>query len=293
MSMERFSLGRERKAHYRRLARKFRRNPKAMIGLVIVSVLLVTGLFAPYIALYPVEQTDIPNREAPPSLDHPLGTDSLGRDIFSRIVVGVRISLYVGVASIAGALAMGTVVGIIAGYRGGWTDELLMRIVDAMMSFPPVLLALAIVAVAGANLNNLIIALAFVYTPYVSRVARSAAISVSNEAFVEAAIARGETDTYIMTWEVLPNCAGPLLVQGSINISFAILIEAALSFLGLGVQPPTPSWGILVNTGWPYMADAPWMVFFPALAIASAVIGFNMLGDGIRDVLDPQSEIIE
>lgn len=287
------SLTPERKERYRRLVRKFRANPKAMFGLSIVVMLIIVAIFADYIAIHPIEETNIPNREQPPSFEHPMGTDDLGRDIFSRIVMGVRISLYVGITSIAGALVLGTAMGVLAGYRGGWTDELLMRLVDAMMSFPPVLLALAIVAVAGANLTNLVIALAFVYTPYVARVARSAAISVRNEAFVDAAIVRGESEFYVMGREVLPNCAGPLLVQGSINVSFAILIEASLSFLGLGVQPPTPSWGIMVNTGWPFMADAPWMVLFPAGAIALAVIGFNMLGDGIRDVLDPQGEIIE
>lgn len=296
MGLDEFRLTEERKEHYARFARQFRRNQKAMIGVAIVVGLFLVAIVTyliPEIVPYDPGATNVPNREAAPSLEHPMGTDDLGRDVFSRVVLGTQISLYVGFTSISAAMVMGTSIGIVAGYYQGLVDEGLMRAMDAMMSFPPILLALTIVAVMEPSLNNVIIALAFVYTPFIARVARSAALSVRNESYIEAAKARGESDPYIIFREVLPNCVGPLLVQGSINIAFTMLLEASLSFLGLGVQPPEPSWGLMINSGWAYMGDAPWMVFFPALAIAIAVIGFNLLGDGLRDVLDPKGEIIE
>jgi ABC-type dipeptide/oligopeptide/nickel transport system permease subunit len=293
MSTDKFQLTDERKAHYSRFVRKFRGNQKAMIGLVIVLGLFATALFAPVMVPHDPEATNAQDRELAPSIEHPMGTDELGRDIFSRVMMGAQISLYVGFTSISAAMLMGTTIGVVSGYYQGLTDESLMRLMDAMMSFPPILLALTIVAVMDPSLNNVIIALAFVYTPFIARVARSATLSVRNESFVEAAVARGESDTYIIFREVLPNCVGPLLVQASINISFTMLLEASLSFLGLGVQPPTPSWGLMINDGWSYMGDAPWLVFFPALAIGLAVVGFNLLGDGLRDVFDPKGEIIE
>ncbi|MGM0605183.1 MAG: ABC transporter permease [Halobacteriota archaeon] len=293
MSSSVFGLTDEKKAHYGRFVRQFRRNQKAMLGLVIIVGLFLTAAFAPFIVPHDPTDTNIPDRELAPSLEHPMGTDDLGRDVFSRVLMGTQISLYVGFTSISAAMIMGTIIGIFAGYYQGLVDESLMRAMDAMMSFPPILLALTIVAVMEPSLNNVIIALAFVYTPFIARVARSAALSVRNESYVEAAVARGESDVYIIFKEVLPNCVGPLLVQGSINIAFTMLLEASLSFLGLGVQPPTSSWGLMINSGWAFMGDAPWMVFFPALAIAIAVIGFNLLGDGLRDVLDPKGEIIE
>lgn len=277
----------------RRFARDFRGNTKAMVGLSIVVGLVLIAVFAPYIAPYAIEETNIQHRSEGPSLTHPFGTDDLGRDIFSRVVMGSRISLYVGFGAITGALVVGSAIGIIAGYLGGLTDELLMRVMDAAMAFPPVLLALTLMVVLGPELNNVILALAFVYTPFIARVARSAALAERNEAYVEAAVARGETDTRIIFSEVLPNCMAPLLVQGSLNVSFAILAEASLSFLGLGAQPPTPSWGLMIDTGRGFMESAPWMLLFPALAIGLSVIGFNMLGDGLRDVLDPKVEAIE
>ena len=274
-------------------ARKFRHNTKAMIGLIIVLSLILVAAFAPLIAPYGMNETSIEDRTQAPSVEHPFGTDDLGRDIFSRVVLGSRISLYVGFGAISGALAVGAVIGVVAGYTGGLTDEVLMRVMDAAMAFPPVLLALTLLVVLGPELLNVIIALAFVYTPYIARVSRSAALAERNEAYVESAVARGETDTRIVFSEVFPNCMAPILVQGSLNVSFAILAEASLSFLGLGAQPPRPSWGLMINTGRGFMETAPWMLLFPALAIGIAVVGFNMLGDGLRDVLDPKVEAIE
>jgi peptide/nickel transport system permease protein len=276
-----------------RFVRKFRSNTKAMIGLGIVLALVFVAAFAPVIAPYPIDKTSIEDRSEAPSVDHPFGTDDLGRDIFSRVVMGSRISLYVGFGAIGGALLVGTVIGIVAGYYGGLVDEALMRLMDAAMSFPPILLALTVMVVIGPELNNVVLALAFVYMPYIARVARSAALSERNEAYVEAAVARGEENDYIIFSEVLPNCMAPLLVQASLNVAFAMLAEASLSFLGLGAQPPTPSWGLMINTGRGFMQTAPWMIIFPGVAIAITVIGFNMLGDGLRDVLDPKVDAIE
>jgi peptide/nickel transport system permease protein len=276
-----------------RFAHKFRRNTKAVVGLSLVLLLVLVAVFAPLIAPYPVAETNIEDRTEAPSLEHPFGTDDLGRDIFSRVVMGSRISLYVGFGAISGALVVGAVIGVIAGYAGGIVDEVLMRIMDAAMAFPPVLLALTLLVVLGPELSNVVIALAFVYTPYIARVTRSAALAERSEAYVEAAVARGEGNSRIVFSEVLPNCMAPILVQGSLNVSFAILAEASLSFLGLGAQPPRPSWGLMINTGRGFMETAPWMLLFPALAIGIAVVGFNMLGDGLRDVLDPKVEAIE
>jgi len=276
-----------------RFARKFRSNTKAMVGLSLVLLLVLVAVFAPIIAPYPVAETSIEDRTAAPSLEHPFGTDDLGRDIFSRVVMGSRISLYVGFGAISGALVVGAVIGVVAGYSGGIVDEILMRVMDAAMAFPPVLLALTLLVVLGPELSNVVIALAFVYTPYIARVTRSAALAERSEAYVEAAVARGEGNSRIVFSEVLPNCMAPILVQGSLNVSFAILAEASLSFLGLGAQPPRPSWGLMINTGRGFMETAPWMLLFPALAIGIAVVGFNMLGDGLRDVLDPKVEAIE
>lgn len=288
-----FGLSEAQVERFARFARQFRRNTKAMVGLGIVIGLVIVAIFAPVIATHPHTATNLDERSQAPSLTHFFGTDDLGRDIFSRIVMGSRISLKVGFGSISVALALGAVIGVIAGYTGGLTDEILMRLMDAAMAFPPVLLALTLLVVLGPELNNVIIALAFVYTPFIARVARGAALAERNEAYVEAAIARGESNTRIVFSEVFPNCTAPMLVQGSLNVSFAILAEASLSFLGLGAQPPTPSWGLMINTGRGFMEVAPWMLLFPALAIGIAVIGFNMLGDGLRDVLDPKVEAIE
>lgn len=292
-TVERVLPSQAQRERFARFAAGFRGNTKAKVGATIVLALVLVALFAPLIAPYSISHTDIAHRTAAPSLAHPFGTDSLGRDVFSRVVMGSRISLYVGFGAIAGALVIGTAIGIVAGYSGGLTDELLMRLMDAAMAFPPVLLALTLMVVLGPELSNVILALAFVYTPYIARVARSAALAERNESYVEAAVARGEATPRIVFSEVLPNCLAPLLVQGSLNVSFAILAEASLSFLGLGAQPPTPSWGLMINTGRGFMQTAPWMILFPGLAIGLTVIGFNMLGDGLRDVLDPKVDTVE
>jgi peptide/nickel transport system permease protein len=282
-----------RKRRYRAFIHEFRQNRKAVAGLSIILTLVVMAIFAPIIAPYPVTETAVEDRSQPPSVEHPLGTDDLGRDILSRVLVGTRISLSVGASSVALALIAGVPIGLLAGYYGGLVDEGLMRVMDAFMSFPPVLLALVIMAAVGPSLSTVVYAVALVYTPYFARVTRSAAMSVSNEPYIDAAIVRGEGTVSILFREVLPNCIAPILVQASINIAFAILVEASLSFLGLGTQPPTPSWGLMINEARGQLETAPWIAFFPGLAIALAVVGFNLLGDGLRDVLDPKVNTVE
>lgn len=271
---------------------QFRSNPKGIIGLGIVGGLIIIAIFAPILAPYDPNAIDSTAITEAPSSEHIFGTDKFGRDIFSRILMGARISLYVGLLSVGIALAIGVPLGTISAYYGGFTDEFIMRLMDAMMSFPGILLALVVMAVLGPNLTNVLIALGFVYTPYFARISRSATLSEINEEYVDAARARGERNPYIIFREVLPNITAPVIVQASITFAFAILAEAALSFLGMGTQPPTPSWGLMINGGRGYMADAPWMVVFPGLAIGFTVLGYNMLGDAMRDILDPKEESI-
>ncbi|MFC6786480.1 ABC transporter permease [Halobaculum halobium] len=273
-----------------RLARSIRHNTKAVVGLSLIVALVVLAIASPMlISQEAANQVDIQNRFAAPSAEHPFGTDNFGRDMLSRTLLGVRISLYVGLSSVAIASAFGVPLGGLAGYAGGAVDDAVMRTMDVLMSFPPILVAMTITAVIGPTLNNAILALGLVYIPYFARVTRSEAISVSQEEFVEAARALGERDSYVLFREVLPNAAAPIIVQASISISFAILAAAGLSFLGLGAQPPTPSWGLMLQQAKQYLTQAPWMAIFPGIGIAVTVLGFNLFGDGIRDVLDPDA----
>jgi peptide/nickel transport system permease protein len=265
-----------------------RANPKAVIGLVIVLVLIVTAALGPVVV--PREQAnalDPANRFQAPSPSHPFGTDNLGRDVFLRTVLGARVSLYIGTLSVLIATTAGVPLGAVAGFYGGWVDDGVMRMMDVMMSFPPILFALAVTAVLGPTLTNALIAIGIVYIPYFARVTRSEVVSVSKEDFVEASRALGERDRYVLFAEVVPNSLAPIIVQASISMAFAILAAAGLSFLGLGAQPPTPAWGLMIKQAKQFVAQAPWMAVFPGLGIAVTVLGFNLLGDGIRDVLDP------
>lgn len=293
-TLERFDelLSEHRRERYASFLRQLRANPKAVVGLGIVGTLLFVALFAPQIAPSDPTKVAVLERTQAPSVAHPFGTDDFGRDVFSRVIMGSRISLYVGFTSVAIATFIGVPVGIVGGYYGDWVDEGLMRLMDAMMSFPPVLLALVVVAALGSSLTNVLLALGFVYTPFFARVSRSATLSTVNDEYVEAAKARGERDSYIMFREILPNTMAPVIVQASITVAFAILAAAALSFLGLGTQPPTPSWGLMINNARGYLGSAPWMAVFPGLAIGVTVLGFNMLGDALRDVLDPKVDTV-
>ncbi|ELZ58553.1 MULTISPECIES: ABC transporter permease [Halorubrum] len=267
---------------------RYRSNSKAVAGSVLIGLLIVVGLFGPlFVSLEQANALDVANRFQPPGPAHPMGTDHLGRDVLLRIVLGARISLYIGGLSVGIATAAGVPLGAVAGYVGGNVDDAIMRTMDILMSFPPILLALTVVAVLGPSLTNAMIAIGVTYVPYFARVTRSEVVSVVEEDFVEAARALGERDSRVLFREVLPNAAAPIIVQASISLAFAILAAAGLSFLGLGAQPPQPSWGLMIRQSKQYLAQAPWMAIFPGLGIATTVLGFNLLGDGIRDVLDP------
>ncbi|RLM67532.1 ABC transporter permease [Halorubrum sp. Atlit-8R] len=267
---------------------RYRSNSKAIAGTVLIGLLLAVGLLGPlFVSLEQANALNVANRFQPPSLAHPMGTDHLGRDILLRIVLGARISLYIGGLSVGIATAAGVPLGAAAGYVGGNIDDAIMRSMDVLMSFPPILLALTVVAVLGPSLTNAMIAIGITYIPYFARVTRSEVVSVVEEDFVEAAQALGERDSRVLFREVLPNAAAPIIVQASISLAFAILAAAGLSFLGLGAQPPQPSWGLMIRQSKQYLTQAPWMAIFPGLGIAVTVLGFNLLGDGIRDVLDP------
>ena len=263
-------------------------NPVTMISAVLLLVIVAAALGAHWLAPSGVNDVDVPNALQPPSGRHWLGTDELGRDIGSRVLVATRASLQVAVVSVAFALVVGVSVGLLAGYRGGWLDTVLMRCVDVMFAFPVLLLALAIVAVLGPGLTTTMLAIGVVYTPIFARVARASTLGVRVEPYVSVSRSMGTPHRYILTRHVLPNIAGPLIVQTSLSLAFAILSEAALSFLGLGLQPPQPSLGRMIFDSQGFVTLAWWVAVFPGAAIFVIVLAFNLLGDGLRDVLDPK-----
>jgi len=263
-------------------------NPVTVVSAVVLLAVTVIAFIGPWIAPYGVNKTNVVNALQPPSGEHWFGTDDLGRDIFSRVLVATQVSLKVAVVSVAIALVAGLLIGVIAGYRGGWLDMVLMRVVDVMFAFPVLLLALAIVAILGPGLTTTMLAIGVVYTPIFARVARASTLSVSVEPFVQVSRTMGTGNGYILARHILPNIAGTLIVQTSLSLAFALLAEAALSFLGLGVQPPQPSWGRMLFDAQGFLGQAWWMSVFPGAAICLTVLAFNLAGDGMRDVLDPK-----
>jgi peptide/nickel transport system permease protein len=264
------------------------RSKLAFAGLVIIAVLVFLAIFGPSIAPYDPNDLNVRTRTLAPSLSHPFGTDDRGRDVLSRVLYGARVSLKVGVIAVGISAVAGTILGAISGYVGRWTDEILMRVTDVMFAFPGILLAIAIVAVLGPSVSNAMIALGIVYTPIFARITRGAALAIRGEVFIEAAKAVGAGPLRIIARHMLPNMLAPIIVEATLSLAFAILAEAALSFLGLGTPPPAPSWGRMLSEGRDYMQDAWWMGLFPGLAIVLTVMGFNFLGDGLRDALDPR-----
>ena len=263
------------------------RNRLAAIGVLIVGGLLVAALLAPWLAPYDPEMQFADAARQPPSADYFFGTDNIGRDNFSRVLYGTRVSLFVGVASMLFAGVLGVTLGLAAGYYGGWLDTVIMRTMDALLAFPAVLLAIFIIAVLGPSLLNAILAVGIVYTPTFARLIRASALAIREKEYMESARAIGLRDGQIMRRVILLNSLSPLVVQFSLGVGYAILVEAGLSFLGLGVQPPTPAWGSMLGYGRNYMAMAPWLTAFPGLAIFVTVLGFNFVGDGLREALDP------
>jgi peptide/nickel transport system permease protein len=251
-------------------------------------LVLLMALFAPLLAPYNPEDRDFARRFQAPSTEHMLGTDHFGRDTLSRIVLGSRVSVQVGLLSVGLAVVIGVTLGAVAGFLGGWVDSLISRVVDVFLAFPPILLALALVAALGPSVVSVIVALGLVYWTTYARVIRSSILALREEEFVEASRALGASWVRTLFRHILPNALGPLLVVATVGIGNAITAEAALSFLGLGVQPPTPTWGGIVNTGLQFLRQSAFISTFAGLAIMVTVLGFNLLGDGLRDILDPR-----
>ncbi len=270
------------------IIRRFLKHRIGTIGLSIVLMIMFVAFTAPYFATHDPLKIDTRNMASPPSKNYFFGTDGLGRDIFSRVLFGARISLIVSFLSVLIASVLGVSIGAVSGYYGKWVDIIVMRIMDALMSFPAILLAIGIIAVRGPSLYNVIVAMGVVYTPRFARIIRGSVISLKEKEFVEAAIAMGNSGPEIIIRQILPNCMAPLIVQITVSLAYAIIAEAALSFLGLGAPPPAPSWGNILSDARNFMMEAPWMTVFPGIAITLSVMGFNMAGDALRDVLDPR-----
>ena len=260
----------------------------AMIGAFIITFLALIAIFAPYLALHDPTEINLEDRLLSPNSEYPLGTDNLGRCMMSRIIYGTRISLVTGVVVVGMTSTMGVIVGLIAGYYGGAVDEIIMRIVDIMLAFPGMILALAIAGVLGPGLLNVMIALAIVGWTGYARVVRGVVLSVKEKEFVESARALGASDLYIIFRHILPSCVAPVIVMVTLGMAYVILAASSLSFLGLGAQPPTPEWGSILNNGKNFMRTAPHLTTFPGLAIMTTVLAFNFLGDGLRDLMDPR-----
>lgn len=268
------------------------KNTLTRLALYLVVALFLVALLAPLIIPYPLhirQETNTDNRLQPPSSGHLFGTDELGRDIFSRVIYGTRISLNTAVLAVGLALLIGVPLGAIAGTVGGWVDEVIMRMTDIFLSFPPLLLAIAIVSIMGPNLQNAMLAIALSWWPWYTRLVRGQAISLKERKFIHAAEAIGTSRMKIIFGHIVPNTISPVIVQASLDMGGVILTIASLSFLGLGAQAPTPEWGLMISTSRNYFLNAAWYSIFPGLAIFVTVLGFNLLGDGFREILDPKT----
>lgn len=270
------------------------KNRLSVVGLVILGLFVVAGVSGDALAPYGINEVIVTDRLQGPSAAHIFGTDELGRDVFSRVLVAARSSMIVGFVAVGISLGAGVPIGLVAGFYGRWADAFLMRTMDILFAFPAVLLAIVVLAVLSPGLTSAMIAIGIVYTPIFARITRGSVLSVKEEVFVRAARSLGATDRRILARHILPNILAPIIVQTSLSLAFAILSEAALSFLGLGVQPPDPSWGRMLADARGFIVDAPWMGVFPGLAILFVVMAFNFVGDGLRDALDPrQKSVIE
>lgn len=259
-----------------------------VVGGIIAGLILLLALTATWIAPYPYDEFHIKDRLQPPSVEYWFGTDEFGRDVLSRVLVGSRISLLMGIAATAVSLLLGVPLGLLAGYYKGHIGETIMRFTDLLMSFPPVILGLLILAVTEPNIVKTAMAVGIVYVPVLVRLTRSVTLELMENEFILAAKARGERAAYILAAEVLPNAWPPIIVEASLRITFAILLAAALSFLGLGAQPPSSDWGLMISEARSYIDIGPWMALFPGLAMCATVIAVNLLGDGLREKLDPR-----
>lgn len=273
---------------WREAWRGFRKSKVAVVGMFIVIFFILLALFGPLIAKEGINEQVMTDRLQPPSAEHWLGTDDFGRDILSRIIHGARISIWVGFSSVIGSVIVGSILGIVAGYYGRWVDVLISRVFDIMLAFPSILLAIAIVAVLGPSLQNALIAIAIINVPNFGRLIRSKVLSIKEDEYITAAKGIGMRDVRILFAHILPNSMAPVIVQGTLAIATAILEAAALGFLGLGAQAPMPEWGKMLADSKNYMQSAPWTMIFPGIAIMLTVLGFNLMGDGLRDAMDPR-----
>lgn len=280
-------VARRRPSALRRLVRRFG-GWEAFVGVLIVAAIVSVAILAPLIAPHDPESVSSDRVLAAPNLQHPFGSDSLGRDVLTRVIYAFRVSLVVAIGSVVIAFAVGAPIGLTAGFRGGWVDGLLMRPLDILLALPALLLAVALIAIVGPGALIALLAISIIYLPIIARVVRSSVLVVRDQPYVDGARARGASELSIMLRHVLPNSLGPALVQATVLMGFAIQIEAALSFLGLGAQPPTPSLGIMLSDGRDVLTLAPWVEVFPGLALALVVLGFNLIGDGLRRRLDPR-----
>ena len=267
--------------------RILRKSPTAVIGAIIVITVILSGILAPWIAPYDPVKTDLYSRLKPPSREHLLGTDNVGRDVLSRIIWGARVSLKVGVISVGIGMVIGVILGLVGGYFGGITEKSIFSIVDLLLSMPSLLLAIAIVATLGPGIWQVMTAVGISLIPIFARVTRGSVLTVKEQNYVLAAKALGASKIVIMVRHILPNILTPIIVMATLNCAFAIIMEVALSFLGIGIQPPEPTWGLILSNGWQQMRYATWISTFSGLAITITVLGFNLLGDGLRDLMDP------
>jgi peptide/nickel transport system permease protein len=276
------------RGHRRQFYRELLRQKSAVIGASILTLFIITAIFAPLVATHDPRDADITARLKGWSQEYYFGTDKVGRDIFSRIVYGSRISIKVGLVAMTFSISIGALLGVIAGYYGGWLDNTIMRVMDMMLAMPSILLAMVIVTILGQSLTNAIIAVSIVYIPQYARILRASVLTIREQDYVTAARAIGVSDFRILTRAILPNCLAPLIVQATLGMGAAILDAAGLSFLGLGAEIGEPEWGAMLNENRALIRRAPWTVMTPGIAIFLIVLGFNLLGDALRDVLDPQ-----
>ncbi|MEN3284941.1 MAG: peptide/nickel transport system permease protein [Solirubrobacteraceae bacterium] len=290
MSVQEVTVLSPRARRRRRIRKRMLRRPLALAGLVVALLFVLVAIFAPIIAPFDPGKSDFTAPLAGPSARHLFGTDELGRDIFSRVVWGARASMQAGVLATLLAMAVAVPIGLVAGYYRGWVDPVVSRLTDVLLAFPFLILAVGMAAVLGPSLTNATLALGIAAIPALIRITRGETLALREEDYVRAAVANGASDRVILTRHILPNMAGTLIVQATVTIPTAIIGEALLSFLGLGVQPPTPSWGVMLSAAQPFIDQAPRLVIFPGLVIFLATLSFNLLGDGLRDVLDPRTQ---
>jgi ABC-type dipeptide/oligopeptide/nickel transport system permease subunit len=278
------------RSQMRRVLHEVAANHFALIGALFLLATFAVAVCAPAIAPFDPREQSLLRRLASPSSEYRLGTDELGRDEFSRLVWGARNSLFIGFAGTAGGLVLGTIIGLLAGYFGGWFDTLTMRVIDIMYAFPGILLAILIVAILRPSIFNLIAVLAIWGTPTLARIVRSSVLMLKNEEFVQSAVAIGSSRTRVVALHLLPNCIGPIIVYATLGLADALLTTASLGFLGLGVQPPSPEWGTMLSVGRNYLREAPHLMIFPGLLILLTVVSLNLIGDALRDALDPRTQ---